>query len=430
MMRLAEMSADELQQMLRHVRAEYDAIRARKLKLNIARGRPGEEQLDLSNELLSLPKPDDWITEAGDDARNYGGDPKGLVELRRIFAPILDVPVEQVVVGGNSSLAIMHDVIVWALLKGVTAIATPWMKQGRIAFLSPVPGYELHHNMCIEYGIDLIPVPVTPKGPDMKVVEHHVRDPRVKGMWCVPTYANPTGEIWSDEAIDRLAAMEAAATDFRLFWDDAYVVHHLADNSKPAKRILPACAAAGNADRPLMFWSTSKITFATAGIGFFAASPANVRWFLDCAKRRGAGQDKLNQLRHARFLKDAGGVTRHMKRHRAILAPKFSAVLQAFERRLAGKGAAVWTRPEGGYFISVDTIAGAAQRAVRLAGDAGISLTAAGSTFPNGHDPKDSNIRIAPSFASLEDVRIAAEAIAISILLAAVEKQLGINDND
>ncbi|MCJ2876638.1 aminotransferase class I/II-fold pyridoxal phosphate-dependent enzyme [Rhizobium pusense] len=416
---LDQMDAESLRALRERLTAEHEALKARGLTLNIARGKPSKEQLDLSNAMLSLPEASDTLMQSGEDARNYGGDPQGLPELRAIFAPFLGAPVEQVIAGGNSSLAMMHDVIVWALLKGVPGGNAPWAKSGDIAFLCPAPGYELHHRMCEDFGIRLLPVPVTPEGPDMDVVENLVRDPAVKGMWCVPTYANPTGEVWSDAVVDRLAAMATGAPDFRLFWDDAYVVHHLGDSRKAAKPILAACAAAGHPDRALAFASTSKITFAGAGVGFLAASPANVAWYMDRARRRGPGPDKLNQLRHVHFLRDADGVRQHMDKHRELLAPKFAAILDALESRLAGTGVASWSRPEGGYFISIETVPGAAKRAVALAAEAGVSLTVAGSTWPHGLDPKDSNIRIAPSFASLEEVRDAGRIIALSILLAA-----------
>ncbi len=415
------MDAESLHDLRQKLMAEHVALAAQGFKLNIARGKPAKEQLDLSNAMLSLPDPSDILTASGEDARNYGGDPQGLPELRAIFSPIIGAPVEQIVAGGNSSLAMMHDVIVWALLKGVPGSTSPWSKAGDIAFICPAPGYELHHKICEEFGIRLLTVPVTPEGPDMDRVEQLARDPLVKGMWCVPTYANPTGETYSDAVVNRLAAMETGAADFRLFWDDAYVVHHLGERQVSARNILAACVAAGNPDRPLVFASTSKITFAGAGVGFLAASPANIRWYMARAQRRGPGPDKLNQLRHVRFLHDADGVRRHMEKHRELLAPKFAAILNALEDRLANTGAAIWSQPEGGYFISIETIPGAAKRAVELAAEAGVALTVAGSTWPHGDDPHDSNIRIAPSFASLDEVKIAAGLIALSILLAATE---------
>jgi DNA-binding transcriptional MocR family regulator len=417
-----QMDGAALRDLHQSLLAEYAGIQARGLRLNIARGKPSADQLDLSNALLALPRPDDFTTKSGDDARNYGGDPLGLIELREIFAPILGTTPDRVVAGGNSSLAMMHDIIVWALLKGLPGGTGPWVTQGEVAFLCPTPGYELHQNMCAEYGIQLWPIPVNSDGPDMDVVERLALDPRAKGMWCVPTYANPTGEIWSDAVVDRLATMPTGSSDFRLFWDNAYVVHHLGEERKVAKNILHTAEAAGHADRPLVFASTSKITFSGGGVAFLAASALNIGWYLDRAKRRGPGSDKINQLRHARFLKDAETIAGHMERHRLILAPKFAVLLDTFDRRLSGWGAAEWTRPVGGYFISLETLPGAAAHAVALAEQAGVSLTVAGSTWPYGKDPADSNIRIAPSFATLEDVTIAADVIAVSVLLAAAER--------
>lgn len=419
---LDQLDPDALEHLHKQLSAEHTALKARGLHLNIARGKPSKQQLDLSNAMLSLPNADDCITVTGDDARNYGGDHQGLVELRELFSPLVGAPAKQIVAGGNSSLSMMHDVISWALLRGIPGSEAPWVHNKQIAFICPAPGYELHHKICEEFGIRLLPVSVAAKGPDMDVVERLAASPEVKGMWCVPTYANPTGEVYSDETVGRLAAMKTGARDFRLFWDDAYVVHHLGDTRHTTKKILSACEAAGNPDRAFVFSSTSKITFAGAGVGFMAASEANIGWYVERLKRRGPGPDKLNQLRHVRFLKNEAGLMQHMEAHRTILAPKFAAILAAFDRRLKDTGAAQWSQPEGGYFINVETLPGAAQRTVALAQEAGVSLTVAGSTWPYGRDPNDSNIRIAPSFASIEEVTIAADVIALSILLAVIEK--------
>jgi DNA-binding transcriptional MocR family regulator len=316
----------------------------------------------------------------------------------------------------------MHDSIVWALLKGVPGSVRPWAKEDGIAFLCPVPGYDRHFAICAEFGIRMIPVALTGQGPDMDEVERLAADPTVKGMWCVPKYANPTGEIYSDETVRRLAAMKTGAADFRLFWDNAYAVHHLTEERYEIANILDACAEAGHPDRAFVFASTSKITFAGAGLALFAASPANVNWYLASAGKRTIGPDKLNQIRHVRFLKDDAGLTGHMDRHRALLAPKFAAVLQALESRLGGTGVATWTEPKGGYFVSVDAMEGTASRVVVLAKEAGLALTPAGATWPHGRDPHDRTLRLAPSYPSLEEVRTASEGIAICILLAALEK--------
>ena len=285
-----------------------------------------------------------------------------------------------------------------------------------------MPGYDRHFAICEEFGIRMLPVPLTGHGPDMDAVESLAADPSVKGMWCVPKYSNPSGEVYSDETVHRLAAMRTGAPDFRLFWDNAYAVHHLTERRHAIADILDACGKAGHPDRAFIFASTSKITLAGAGLAFFASSPANVAWYLARAFKRTIGGDKLNQLRHVRFLKDEAGLMRHMDNHRALLAPKFDAVIGALESRLAGTGAATWARPEGGYFISLDATPGTAKQVVALAKDAGLALTAAGSTWPHGNDPHDSNLRLAPTFPSLADVKAASEGIALCVLLAAIEK--------
>jgi DNA-binding transcriptional MocR family regulator len=419
MTRIIDLPDADLQALQRQTRVEYDAFRARGLKLDMTRGKPASDQLDLAEAMLTLPGNRDHFTQAGDDARNYGV-LQGLPEARALFAPLLDVPPGQVFVADNSSLAVMHDCIVWALLKGVPGSAAPWSKP---AFICPVPGYDRHFALCEEYGIRMLPVPLTGQGPDMDAVEALAADPSVKGMWCVPKYSNPTGDVYSLETIHRLAAMRTGAPDFRLFWDNAYAVHHLTERRHEIANILEACEKAGNPDRPFIFASTSKITLAGAGLAFFGSSPANIAWYLARAFKRTIGSDKLNQLRHVRFLKDQAGLMHHMDAHRALLAPKFAAVHAALDSRLAGTGAATWARPEGGYFISLDATPGTAKQVVTLAKDAGLALTAAGSTWPLGKDPHDSNLRLAPTFPSLADVTVASEGIALCILLAAVEKQ-------
>ncbi|WP_428538783.1 aminotransferase class I/II-fold pyridoxal phosphate-dependent enzyme [Rhodopila sp.] len=426
MTRIVDLSNPELQALRRQTRAEYDAFRGRGLRLDMTRGKPAPDQLDLANEMLALPGNRDYFAEAGDDARNYGV-LQGLPEARALFAPMLGAPAEQIFVADNSSLAVMHDCIVWALLKGVPGGASAWgstmVQQTAPAFICPVPGYDRHFALCEEYRIRMLPVALTGQGPDMDAVEALVADPSVKAMWCVPKYSNPTGEVYSAETVRRLTAMRTGAADFRLFWDNAYAVHHLTGQQREIPSILDACAAAGNPDRAFVFGSTSKITLAGAGLAFFASSPANLAWFMARAFKRTIGSDKLNQLRHVRFLHDQAGLMRHMDRHRALLAPKFRAVEAALDQRLAGTGAATWARPEGGYFISLDAVPGTAKAVVALARDAGLALTAAGSTWPNGHDPHDSNLRLAPTFPSLADVTAASEAIALCILLAAIEQQ-------
>lgn len=416
---IADLPDVELQALRRQVRAEYDVFRARGLKLDMTRGKPAPDQLDLAEPMLALPGNRDHFSQAGDDARNYGV-LQGLPEARALFAPMIGAPPAQVIVLDNSSLAAMHDTIVWALLKGVAGGAKPWENP---AFICPVPGYDRHFALCEEFGIRMIPVPMTGQGPDMDRVEELVADPSVKGMWCVPKYSNPSGDVYSDETSRRLAGMRTGAPDFRLFWDNAYTVHHLTSHRHEVADILDLCEKAGHPDRAFIFASTSKITLAGAGLAFFASSPANVAWYMARMFKRTIGSDKLNQLRHVRFLRDHDGLMRHMDGHRALLAPKFAAVQSALDARLSGTGAATWARPEGGYFISVDAMPGTAKTVVALAKEAGLALTAAGSTWPHGNDPNDSNLRLAPTFPSLADVKAASEGIALCILLAALEKQ-------
>ena len=335
---------------------------------------------------------------------------------------MVQAPPAQIVIGDNSSLALMHDCLAWALLKGVPGSTAPWGREADIAFLCPVPGYDRHFAICEAFGIRMIPVPMTGDGPDMDAVETLAADPAVKGIWCVPKYANPSGETYADETARRLAGMRTGAPDFRIIWDNAYSVHHLTRTRRAIPDILELCAAAGHPDRAFIFASTSKITLAGAGLAVFASSPENVRWYLERASFRTIGPDKLNQLRHVRLLRDAEGIARHMQAQAAIVVPKFEAVLAALDARLGGTGVARWSRPEGGYFVTVDALDGTARRIVELAREAGIALTPAGATWPYGRDPHDRTLRLAPTFPSLDDVRAASEGIALCILLAAVER--------
>lgn len=421
---LRTLADDALADLARRTRDEHAALRARGLRLDMTRGKPSPEQLDLAAAMLSPADGEDWRTASGEDARNYGGGVQGLPELRALFAPILGTTPDRVVVGDNSSLALMHDAIAWAMLHGVPGSPRPWAREAEPpAFLCPVPGYDRHFALCEAHGIRMVPVPLTGEGPDLDATEALARDPAVRGMWCVPRYSNPTGETYSDEAVRRLAAMPTGAPDFRLFWDDAYAVHHLTDAPRPLANVLAACEAAGHPDRAFVFASTSKVTLAGAGVAFFASSPANVAWFLARAGVRTIGPDKPNALRHVRFLRDAGGIARHMAAHRAIVAPKFAALDEALTARLGNLGVATWTRPEGGYFVSLDVEDGNARRVVALAKEAGVALTPAGSTWPHGRDPRDRNLRLAPTFPSLDAVRAAGEVVALCVLLAAVERE-------
>ena len=395
--------------------ARYDAFKQRGLTLDMSRGKPAPEQLDLSNALLdALPG---YTAADGTDTRNYGGG-AGLPEARALFGELLGVPAAQVVVDGSASLSLMHDVIVYALLNGVPG-GQPWAGQP-VSFLCPVPGYDRHFAICEARGIRMLNVAVGDDGPDMDMVERLLaQDAGIKGMWCVPKYSNPSGAVYADRVVRRLAAMRTAAPDFRLLWDDAYRFHHLGEERVEIADILAECARAGNPDRAIVFASTSKVTWAGSGLAALAASPANIAWWTKHAGIRSIGPDKVNQLRHVGLLKDKATLEALMERHRALLKPKFDAVLEQFARHLGDLPGVSWTAPRGGYFIDLVTPPGAARRTIELAKQAGITLTPAGAAFPYGRDPEDSHIRIAPSFPSLAEIVHAAEGIALSLRLAA-----------
>ena len=407
---------------LKQLQANYSALQERGLTLDLTRGKPSSQQLDLSTELLNLLGATDFTAENATDTRNYGG-LQGLIEARRLLSSVLEAPAEQIVLANNASLSLMHDILVFALLKGTCDSVEPWSKQGDIAFLCPVPGYDRHFKICEDYGIRMIPVRLLEDGPDMDEVERLVAaDASIKGMWCVPKYSNPTGTVYSDSVVERLAAMKTAANDFRIFWDNAYAVHHLTEEPVSIANLLERSAAHGHANRAFVFASTSKITFAGAGLAAVAASKPNVQWLLTRLTPRTIGPDKINQLRHVRFLKNNEGITALMEKHRQLLAPKFEAVLEIFAAELSGLSDVTWTTPKGGYFISLEVPAGCAQRVVALAKEAGVVLTPAGATHPYGKDPDDRTIRIAPSFPKLAEVQEAAKAVALCVQLATAEK--------
>lgn len=417
-----DLSRDQIQTLLDEQTDAYRALQNRGLKLDLTRGKPSPEQLDLSNELLDLPGAD-FKDSAGTDTRNYGG-LNGLLELREIFAPIMQVPVDQVVAGDNASLAMMHDNLVFALFHGVPGSEQPWGVEESVKFICPSPGYDRHFALLEEYGIEMITVTLNDDGPDIDAVREAVKDPQVKGMWLVPTYANPTGSVVSEAIAAELAALDTAAPDFRIFWDNAYAVHHLSDEQTKTADILGLCVASGHPDRPVIFASTSKITFAGAGVCFLGSSADNIEWYLRHLAKRTIGPDKVNQLRHARYLKDVDGVHALMDGHRALLAPKFDAVISILQDRLGAYGIASWTEPKGGYFVSLDVVDGTAARVVELTREAGVAMTPAGAAFPYGDDPRDRNIRIAPSYPSPEELTIAIDVLATSTLIAAAEHAL------
>ncbi len=402
-------------------RAEYEALAARGLALDLTRGKPAADQLDLAAPLLRLPG-GRYRADDGSDCRNYGGQ-QGLRELREIFSGPLQVPVGQLVAAGNSSLELMHDCLVHALLSGVPGSPRRWADEEKITFLCPVPGYDRHFALCERFGIAMTAVPMTGEGPDMdRVEELAAGDPSVKGIWCVPKYSNPSGVCYSDSVVSRLAAMQAAAPDLRIFWDNAYAVHDLTGQPPVLADLLAACSGAGHADRALIFGSTSKITFAGAGIGFFGASPANVAWLLRYTAKRTIGPDKLNQLRHVIFLRDEAGLSEHMRKQRELLQPKFEIVQRILAEQLGGTGLARWTEPAGGYFIALEAPDGCAREIVRRAAAAGIVLTPAGATHPYGDDPRDCVIRIAPTYPGMAELEQAIAGLAICTRLVGYER--------
>ena len=423
MSELSSLSRTALADLGQKLEARYSAFKARGLSLDMTRGKPSAEQLDLATDLWKSPQ-GSFLAKDGTDGRNYGG-LDGLPEMKEIFAALFDAPAAQVIVGGNSSLQIMHDTVVRAVTHGVPGGSEPWGKLSKVRFLCPAPGYDRHFAICEHFGIEMLNIELGPEGPNMDQVESLVAsDASIKGMWCVPKYVNPTGITYSDRVVDRLAAMKTAAPDFRLLWDNAYAVHDLYPETDPLKNILTACKAAGNENRPITFASTSKVSFAGSGISAMASSPANVA---DAKKHLGfqtIGPDKLNQLRHVAFFKDYPGMLRHMARHAEILRPKFEAVTDIFQNELGGKGIATWTKPRGGYFISLDTLDGCAKEVVSLGNQAGVKLTVAGATFPYGKDPRDRNIRVAPSLPPLDQIKAAMEIVCVCVELASVRKLL------
>jgi DNA-binding transcriptional MocR family regulator len=418
--RLADLSRDDLAAFLADKQAAYADLQDKGLTLDLTRGKPASAQLDLSNDLLRLPTT--TVDRAGTDVRNYGG-LEGLEELREIFADLLWVEKDQVLCGGNSSLSVMHQAITFLLLWGGPGSERPWKDEPVVKFVCPVPGYDRHFTMLADFGIEMVTVPMHDDGPDVEAVTSLVRDdPAVKGMWIVPTYANPSGAVCSQEVAAELMSMETAAPDFRVFWDNAYAFHHLTEDEAKSADALSLAAAAGHPDRPLLFASTSKITFAGAGVSVLALSAANKAWYLAHLGFAAIGPDKVNHLRHVEFFKDADGVREHMRRHREIIAPKFAAVDAALTAELEGLGVAEWSKPTGGYFVNLDVLDGTATRVVQLAKEAGIALTPAGSAFPHGDDPDDRNIRLAPTFPALADVETAMAGVATCVALAAAEK--------
>lgn len=421
---LRTLDRTELEKLYSRLEKQYIAFKSKNLALNMSRGKPSPDQLELSSGLFDSLNATTSKTADNIDVRNYGG-VDGIREAKELFAEIFAVRPSEVIVGGNSSLTMMYDTISRALLKGVRDSELPWGKLPQIKFLCPSPGYDRHFAICEALGIEMIPIDMLDDGPDMDKIEELVkRDDTIKGIWCVPKYSNPGGVIYSDAVVDRLAMMETKAADFRIFWDDAYTVHHLTDNPPHLKNILQACSKAGHPDRVFIFASTSKVTFPGSGVAAMAASEANIKFILDQLSVQMIGPDKINQLRHVRFLKNLDHINEHMKKHAKLIKPKFDLVLHELEAQLGDQRIASWSNPKGGYFISLNTLDGCAAEVVKRAAAVGVKLTKAGATFPYGKDPRDRNIRIAPTFPSLAELKMAIDVLCLCVQMVSVEKLL------
>ena len=422
-----DMSREELLELKSRLEKEFEDVKGKGLKLDMSRGKPSKAQLDLSMGMMDVLKStSDLVCEEGVDCRNYGVI-DGIKEAKQLLSDMMEVPKDNIIIFGNSSLNVMYDTVARAMTHGIMG-STPWAKLDKVKFLCPVPGYDRHFAITEHFGIEMINIPMTSDGPDMDLVEQYVEnDPAVKGIWCVPKYSNPQGYTYSEETVKRFANLKPAAPDFRIYWDNAYSVHHLYDDEKDQDfllEILDECAKAGNPDMVYKFTSTSKISFPGSGIAALAASKANLDDIRKYITVQTIGHDKLNQLRHVKFFKDLEGVHAHMKKHAAILRPKFEMVEATLEKELGGLGIGEWTTPKGGYFISFESLDGCAKKIVAMAKEAGVVMTGAGATYPYGKDPKDSNIRIAPSFPPIEELEKAAQVFVVCVKLASVEKLL------
>lgn len=424
MKKYTEMSETELKEQLAVLTKEYESAKAKGLKLDMSRGKPSPAQIDVSNEILDVVNSKTGcISDSGTDCRNYGI-MEGIPEARQLMGEFLRVPKENVFVCGNASLNIMYDCVSSAMLFGIMG-STPWCHLDKVKFLCPVPGYDRHFKITELMGIEMINIPMTENGPDMDMVEKLVSsDSSIKGIWCVPKYSNPQGVVYSDETVKRFAALKPAAKDFRIYWDNAYALHYIYDENIEIPEILSECAKAGNPDLVYEFCSTSKISFAGGGISAIASSEANLKWISKRMNVETISYDKINQLRHVRYFKNGDGLRAHMRKHAEFLRPKFDAVLEILDRELDGLGAGSWMKPMGGYFISFDAVPGCAKAIVNKCKEAGVVLTGAGATYPYGKDPDDSNIRIAPSYPTLDELKQAAELFALCAKLATVEKLL------
>ncbi len=420
-----ELSKEELLTLKEDLSREYEEVKAKGLKLDMSRGKPSASQLDMEMDFMDVLNSDSVLkTEAGVDCRNYGI-LDGIPEAKKLMGDMIGVPAENVIVCGNASLTIMYDTVARSMIFGVMG-STPWCRLDKVKFLCPVPGYDRHFAITEQFGIEMINVPMTATGPDMDLVEKLVsEDEAIKGIWCVPKYSNPQGITYSDETVRRFAALKPAAKDFRIFWDNAYVIHDLyEDKGDKLLDILGECEKAGNPDMVYEFCSTSKVTFAGGGIAAVASSKANLEYFKKTMTIQTIGFDKLNQLRHVRYFKDINGMKAHMKKHAAIMRPKFEAVLEVLDRELSGLGIGSWVKPHGGYFISFDALPGCAKEIVSKCKEAGVTLTGAGATYPYKKDPADSNIRLAPTCPTSEELAMAADLFVLCVKLVSVEKML------
>ena len=417
----ANLTIPEKEALRKSLREEFDRVCEKKLKLNMARGKPGKEQLDLVSGILTvLTDPKDCVSD-GLDVRNYGN-LSGIPEAKKLFAEILDCKPEQCFIGGSASLQLMYDLIAKAYTHGLQHSPRPWSREPVVKWLCPAPGYDRHFGISRSFGMELIAVPMTAEGPDMDRVEELVKDPTVKGIWCVPKYSNPQGIVYSEKTIQRIAALRPAAPDFALMWDNAYCIHEVFGEYLPFPDILRLCAEAGNADMVYEFASTSKVTFPGAGISVMAASEANQSYLQSLITYQVISYDKVNQLRHVRYLKNKAHTIELMAKHAEILRPKFACVLDTLEKEIKPLGLASWESPKGGYFVSVNTLPGLAKRTLELCAQAGVTMTAAGATYPYGTDSADSNIRIAPSYPGLEELQQAIEIFCLCLKLAALEE--------
>lgn len=416
---------EELEKEYAALAKEYEDVKGKGLRLNMARGKPGKEQLDLSLGLLDvLNSKSDFVGTDGMDCRNYGV-LEGIDECRKLFGDILGVDSKYVMVGGSSSLNMMFDTISCMMTKSIVDGCKPWYEVKNRKFLCPVPGYDRHFGITEYYGFEMIPVPMTENGPDMDVVEKLVEsDDSIKGIWCVPKYSNPQGITYSDETVKRFAALKPAAKDFRIMWDNAYCIHDINDTPDELLNIFDECKKNGTEDMPVLFCSTSKITFPGAGVAAMAASENNMKVFKERYNYEVISYDKLNMLRHVRYFKDFDGIMEHMQKHKEVLRPKFDIVLNALESNLKPVGIGEWTNPNGGYFVSIDVLSGTAKRVVQLCKEAGVVMTGAGATYPYGKDPDDKNIRIAPTFPPNDELITAMDVFCICTKLAACEKLL------